>query len=74
MNRIYYNHNSDLGIDSKGQYLYYTCYRISELVHTRMHTDTKMERERKIYLLKIPLEFSEIFTSNVSALSQWAKG
>jgi len=61
------NHNGDLTTDSRWQYLYYTCCQILKSVHTCMHTDTKIYKGIKVYMLKIPFEFSEIVTSNVSA-------
>ena len=67
VNRIYFNHNSDLITYLRWQYLYYACYQVPKSIHTCTHTDTKIYKCVKVYLLKIPLEFSEILTSNVSA-------
>lgn len=66
INKIYYSHNSDLIIDLRSQCLYYTCYRdLNQLTHA--HTQRKKWeiyawriKYIKVFLLKIPLEFSEI--------------
>jgi len=47
------------------QYFYYTCCQVPKSIYTRTHT--KIYKRIKVYLLKIPVKFSQILTSNVSA-------
>lgn len=41
----------------------------SQFINIYTHTQTKSQRQIKVYLLKIPFKFSEIFTSNILAFS-----